>query len=132
VSTEPIRVLIADDHPFFRDGLRVLLEATPDTKLVGEATDGDEVVTLAVESKPDVILMDLRMPGLGGIEATRKILSTSPDTGILVVTMVEEDDSVFAPCEPGPAATCSRARTKTKCCWRSGRWRVGKPSSDQE
>ncbi len=98
---DEIRVLIADDHPFFRDGLRVLLEATPDTELIGEATDGDEVVTLAAESKPDVILMDLRMPGPGGIEATRKILSTAPDTGILVVTMVEDDDSVFAAMRAG-------------------------------
>jgi DNA-binding NarL/FixJ family response regulator len=96
-----IRILIADDHPFFRDGLRVLVEATPDTELVGEATDGDEVVTLATELKPDVILMDLRMPGLGGIEATRKVLEEIPETGILVVTMVEDDDSVFAAMRAG-------------------------------
>ena len=96
-----IRVLIADDHPFFRDGLRVLLEATPDTEFVGEAMDGGEVVTLATEILPDVILMDLRMPGLGGIEATRKILEKTPETGILVVTMVEDDDSVFAAMRAG-------------------------------
>jgi DNA-binding NarL/FixJ family response regulator len=96
-----IRVLIADDHPFFRDGLRVLVEATPDTELVGEATDGDEVVALAAELKPDVVLMDLRMPGLGGIEATRKVLEEIPETGILVVTMVEDDDSVFAAMRAG-------------------------------
>jgi DNA-binding NarL/FixJ family response regulator len=101
MSAGRIRVLIADDHPFFRDGLRVLLEATPDTELVGEATDGDEVVVLAAELKPDVILMDLRMPGLGGIEATRKILEKSPEVGILVVTMVEDDDSVFAAMRAG-------------------------------
>jgi DNA-binding NarL/FixJ family response regulator len=101
MSAEAIRVLIADDHPFFRDGLRVLLEATPDTELVGEATDGDEAVALAAELEPDVILMDLRMPGLGGIEATRKILEKTPDTGILVVTMVEDDDSVFAAMRAG-------------------------------
>ncbi|MDQ3864878.1 MAG: response regulator transcription factor [Actinomycetota bacterium] len=98
---ERIRVLIADDHPFFRDGLRVLLEATPDTELVGEATDGDQVVTLAAELKPDVILMDLRMPGLGGIEATRKVLEETPETAVLVVTMVEDDDSVFAAMRAG-------------------------------
>ena len=101
MSTEPIRVLIADDHPFFRDGLRVLLEATPDTELVGEATDGNEVLALAKESKPDVILMDLRMPALGGIAATRKILEKAPETNILVVTMVEDDDSVFAAMRAG-------------------------------
>ena len=96
-----IRVLIADDHPFFRDGLRVLLEATPDTELVGEATDGDEVVALASGSRPDVILMDLRMPGLGGIEATRKVLEENQETAVLVVTMVEDDDSVFAAMRSG-------------------------------
>jgi DNA-binding NarL/FixJ family response regulator len=101
VSAETIRVLIADDHPFFRDGLRVLLEATPDTELVGEATDGDEVLALAEESKPDVILMDLRMPGTDGIAATRKILEKVPGTSILVVTMVEDDDSVFAAMRAG-------------------------------
>jgi DNA-binding NarL/FixJ family response regulator len=101
VSVGQIRVLIADDHPFFRDGLRVLLEATPDTELVGEATDGEEAIALAATLQPDVILMDLRMPGMGGIEATRKILSESPHIGILVVTMVEEDDSVFAAMRAG-------------------------------
>jgi len=62
---DPIRVLVADDHPFFRDGLRVLLEATPDTELAGEAKSGDEVVALAAQLSPDVVLMDLRMPGMG-------------------------------------------------------------------
>ena len=101
MSAGRIRVLIADDHPFFRDGLSVLLEATPDTELVGEATDGTQAVALAAELRPDVILMDLRMPGLGGIEATRKILERTPETGILVVTMVEDDDSVFAAMRAG-------------------------------
>lgn len=96
-----IRVLIADDHPFFRDGLRVLLEATPDTELVGEAADGNEVVSLAAELVPDVILMDLRMPGIGGVEATRRILGRGPEPSILIVTMVEDDDSVFAAMRAG-------------------------------
>ena len=101
MSVDPLRVLIADDHPFFRDGLRVLLEATADTELVGEAKDGDEAVSLARTLQPDVILMDLRMPGLGGIEATREILSESPHVGILVVTMIEDDSSVFAAMRAG-------------------------------
>ena len=101
MSADPLRVLIADDHPFFRDGLRVMLEATPDTELVGEAADGVEAVNLAHTLRPDVILMDLRMPGLGGIEATRKILGESPQVGILVVTMIEDDDSVFAAMRAG-------------------------------
>lgn len=101
MNVDRIRVLIADDHPFFRDGLRVLLEAAPDTELVGEASGSEEAVTLAAEHAPDVILMDLRMPGPGGIEATREILENNPEIGILVVTMVEEDDSVFAAMRAG-------------------------------
>jgi DNA-binding NarL/FixJ family response regulator len=101
MSSDLLRVLVADDHPFFRDGLRVMLEATPDTELVGEAADGVEAVNLAHTLRPDVILMDLRMPGLGGIEATRKILGESPQAGILVVTMIEDDDSVFAAMRAG-------------------------------
>ena len=97
----PTRVLIADDHPFFREGLRVLLEVTADMELAGEATDGGEAVELARTLEPDVILMDLKMPGMGGIDATRKILQQRPETGILVVTMVEEDDSVFAAMRAG-------------------------------
>jgi len=101
VSVDPVRVLVADDHPFFRDGLSVLLEATDDTELVGEATDGDEAIALARTLRPDVILMDLRMPGVGGIEATRKIISETPHVGILVVTMIEDDSSVFAAMRAG-------------------------------
>ena len=101
MSVDPVRVLVADDHPFFRDGLRVLLEATEDTELIGEAMDGAEAITLAQTLQPDVILMDLRMPGLGGLEATRRILSESPHVGILVVTMIEDDASVFAAMRAG-------------------------------
>lgn len=101
MSTQRIQVLIADDHPFFREGLRVLLEATPDTELVGEASDGEEVVRMAATLGPGVILMDLRMPGMDGIEATRRILKENPDTAVLVLTMVEDDDSVFAAMRAG-------------------------------
>lgn len=98
---DPTRILIADDHPFFREGLRVLLQTTADMELAGEAENGDEAVALAKDLRPDVILMDLKMPGIGGIEATRKVLEERPETGILVVTMVEEDDSVFAAMRAG-------------------------------
>ncbi len=98
---EPIRVLIADDHLFFRGGLRVLLDSVADTEVVGEASTGDEAIAQATTLQPDVILMDLHMPGLNGIEATRRILRTSPHIGILVVTMYEDDDSVFAAMRAG-------------------------------
>jgi DNA-binding NarL/FixJ family response regulator len=92
---EPIRVLIADDHPLFRDGLRTLLSAMPETEVVGEVATGEEAIAQAMTLQPDVILMDLHMPGLNGIEATRAILHSSPHIGILVLTMLEDDDWVF-------------------------------------
>lgn len=95
-----IRVLIADDHPVFRFGLKALLEAEDDTEVIGEATTGLEVVALAAELAPDIILMDLNMPGLNGLEATRRILQERPDTGVLVITMFD-DDSVFAAMRAG-------------------------------
>jgi DNA-binding NarL/FixJ family response regulator len=98
---DPIRVLIADDHPLFRDGMHGLLDSVADTEVVGEASSGEEVVTRAVELQPDVILMDIKMPGMNGIEATREILEMSPHIAILVVTMFEDDDFVFAAMRAG-------------------------------
>jgi len=92
---EPLRVLIADDHPLFRHGLSTLLSASPDFEVVGEVTTGEEVMTQAATLQPDVILMDIQMPGINGIEATRRILHTSPNIRILVITMFEDDASVF-------------------------------------
>ena len=101
MRVEPVRVLIADDHPHFRDGLRALLLSAPDAEVVGEAGDGEEAVRLAARLQPDVILMDLNMPGTGGIEATRRILHTSPHIRVLVISMYEDDDSVFAALKAG-------------------------------
>jgi DNA-binding NarL/FixJ family response regulator len=100
-SAEALRVLIADDHPLFRNGMRALLNSVLDLEVVGEATTGDEVIILAAALQPDVILMDLQMPGVTGIEATRRILLTSPHVYVLVVTMFEDDDSVFAALRAG-------------------------------
>ena len=97
----PIRVLIADDHPLFRDGMHGLLDSVEETEVVGEAADGEEAVRLSGELSPDVILMDLNMPNKNGIEATREILRRNSDAGILVVTMLEDDDSVFAAMRAG-------------------------------
>ena len=99
--TDRIRVLIADDHPVFRDGLHALVDAAPDLEFVGEATTGIEAVDLAASGRPAVILMDLRMPELSGIEATRRILDADPTVGILIVTMSEDDESLFAAMRAG-------------------------------
>jgi DNA-binding NarL/FixJ family response regulator len=96
----PIRVLIADDHPVFRFGLRALLETEEDVEVVGEATTGAQAVALAAELRPAVILMDLNMPEVSGLDATRRILENHPETGILVITMFD-DDSVFAAMRAG-------------------------------
>ena len=96
-----VRVLIADDHPVFRFGIHTLLDATHDISVVGEATSGDEVIVLAAELHPDVILMDVRMPGVNGIDATRHILRALPQVRVLVVTMFEDDSSVFAAMRAG-------------------------------
>jgi DNA-binding NarL/FixJ family response regulator len=98
---EPITVLIADDHAPFRDGLRALLRSEPDIAVIGEEATGEAAVTQAVALQPDVILMDLMMPGMNGIEATRRVISTSPHISILVLTMFEDDESVFAALQAG-------------------------------
>jgi len=92
---DTIHILIADDQAITRSGLRTLLESVPDLEIVGEATNGAEVIELAASLQPDVILMDLRMPGINGIEATRRIHRASPHIGILVVTIFADDTSVF-------------------------------------
>ncbi len=96
-----IRILIADDHPLFRDGMHGLLDSVPYTEVVGEATSGDEVISQASALQPDVILMDIKMPGTNGIAATREILAASPHIAILMVTMLEDDESVFAAMRAG-------------------------------
>lgn len=90
-----IRILIADDQTITRSGLRTLLAAPGDVEVVGEARDGEEAIELAAALQPDVILMDLRMPSVNGIEATRRIHRTSPHISILVLTVFEDDTSVF-------------------------------------
>ena len=98
---EAIRLLIADDHSQFREGLRALLLSAADLELVGEAQNGKRAISLATELQPDVIMMDLQMPGVSGIDATRHILSSSPHISILVLSMFDDDDSIFAALQAG-------------------------------
>ena len=96
-----IRILIADDHAIFRDGLRVLLDAAPDMEVVDEAGNGQEAVAKAAARQPDVILMDINMPSLNGIEAARAITRANPQTGVIMLTMLEDDSSLFAAMQAG-------------------------------
>ncbi|MCH6265413.1 MULTISPECIES: response regulator transcription factor [Neobacillus] len=96
-----LKILIADDHPLFRHGVKTLFMTTPEIEVVGEATSGEEVIQLAQKLEPDVILMDLRMPGCNGIEATREIMKDNPNTQILILTMFQDDHSVFAAMKAG-------------------------------
>jgi DNA-binding NarL/FixJ family response regulator len=102
--TEPariLRLLLADDHPMFRHGLRALLDGEDDIEVVGEADRGDEAVAAALDLLPDVVVMDLRMPGRNGVEATREVVGAAPNVRVLVLTMHEDDESVFAALRAG-------------------------------
>lgn len=97
----PIRILVADDHTLFREGMHAILSGTPGCDVVGEAADGDEVVTRAAELRPDVILMDIHMPKCNGVDASRRVLRDQPAVGIIMLTMLEDDASVFASMRAG-------------------------------
>lgn len=95
------RVVVVDDHPMFREGLAAMLSSLPDTEVVGEAGDGEEAVTVVAETRPDVVLMDLHMPGINGVEATGRITADHPEVAVLVLTMLADDDSLFAAVRSG-------------------------------
>ncbi|HEV2654033.1 MAG TPA: response regulator transcription factor [Ktedonobacteraceae bacterium] len=91
----PVRVLIVDDQELFREGLHILLSVQPGLQVVGEARNGEEALNMAVALKPDVILMDLRMPILDGVAATRRLQSTRPESKVIVLTTFDDDEDVF-------------------------------------
>lgn len=98
---KPIRVLVVDDHQLFREGLASLLTAAAETEVVGEAGTGGEAIERTESMKPDVILMDIQMPDMNGIETTRRILADHPNVGVIMLTMLEDDDSLFAAMSAG-------------------------------
>ncbi|MDX1415683.1 MAG: response regulator transcription factor [Candidatus Promineifilaceae bacterium] len=100
---QPIRVLVVDDHQLFREGLTALLNAAAETEVAGDAGSGVEAIAQTKSLAPDVVLMDIQMPDMNGIEATRRILVDHPQTGVIMLTMLEDDDSLFA-------AMCAGAR----------------------
>lgn len=100
-SDDIISVMIVDDHTLFREGVASLLERTGDVILAGEAASGEEAIVLADTLLPDIVLMDLKMPGMGGIEATRTITNRSPHIGVIVLTMFEDDESIFSALKAG-------------------------------
>ena len=97
----PIRLLIADDHPVFRDGLASLLDPLPGIDVVARASDGAEAVALVEEHRPDVVIMDVQMPVMNGIDATRAVVAAHPGTGVLVLTMGEDDGTVLSALRAG-------------------------------
>jgi DNA-binding NarL/FixJ family response regulator len=101
VGTQPMQLLVADDSEAFRAGLAALVASVDGMAVAGEAANGDDAVAQALELQPDVVLMDLNMPGRNGIEATRAIVSSAPHIAVLVLTMHEDDESVFAAIQAG-------------------------------
>jgi chemotaxis response regulator CheB len=108
-----ITVLLADDHPLIRKGFRLILDAEPDIEVAGEAGDGTTAVSMTSALRPDVVLMDVRMPGRDGIQATRDIADAGLPSKVLILTTFDLDDYVYAGLRAGPAASCSKTPSQT-------------------
>jgi DNA-binding NarL/FixJ family response regulator len=101
MNMNPVRILTVDDHTLFREGVRAILKAVPDLEIVGEAATGEEAIDKVATLTPDIILMDIQMPDMNGVEATHKILKKHPEIGIIILTMLEDDDSLFSTLQAG-------------------------------
>ena len=126
-----VRVLIADDQQLIRDGFRMILATDPDIEIVGEASNGAQAVALTRELRPDVVLMDIRMPELDGIEATRRILAHNhdPKTNVLILTTFDLDEYVYDACVPARAGSSSRTCPRASSSPRSAPSGRATPSS---
>ncbi|MCB0107127.1 MAG: response regulator transcription factor [Caldilineaceae bacterium] len=111
---EKIRILIVDDHKAFLDGLRAMLQSAADVEIIGEATTGAAAVALALTLQPDIIFMDIQMPGMNGVDATRRIVYSSPHIGVIMMTMFEDDDSVFSAMRAGARGYLLKGALKTE------------------
>lgn len=96
-----MRIVVADDHPLYREGLVAVIATLADAVVIGEAADGAEAVRIVGELRPDIVVMDVNMPGMGGVEATRQIVQMNPEVAVLVLTMLEGDDTVVAALRAG-------------------------------
>jgi DNA-binding NarL/FixJ family response regulator len=114
-----LRILLADDQAMVREGLRTLLELHEDFEIVGEAADGAQAVARAAELAPDIVLMDLRMPRMGGIEATRQILAGHPHCRVIVLTTFDEDEEVFEALRAGAVGYLLKASPSVRLCGES-------------
>jgi len=116
-----VRILVADDHPLIRDGIRQALSLDDDLEVVAEAGDGEEAIELAERTHPDVVIMDLRMPGLGGIKATQAITRSVPDTRVIILTVEETQARVGEAIQAGAAGYLSSRSTRPsstgRCTW---------------
>jgi DNA-binding NarL/FixJ family response regulator len=111
-----LRLMLVDDQSLFREALRTLLSLQPDFEIVAEAENGERAIALAKTHKPDVILMDLRMPVLGGVEATRRIMATAPGSRVVVLTTFEEDEEIFDALQAGALGYLLKACSADKLC----------------
>src|SRR5215831_5408729 len=113
---QPMRLLLADDHTLFRKGLASLLNKQPGFEVIDEAEDGAEVIRKAQAGKPDIVLMDIHMPGINGLEATRQITSTLPETRVVILTISEEDKDLFEAIKCGARGYLSKKVEPQKLC----------------
>jgi len=129
VAISEITCLIVDDHEVVREGLRLSLSRAPHIRVIGEASDGESAVALAERRRPDVVIMDVRMPGMDGLEATKLLMEKVPDSAVLIFTAYSERSLLSRGSSPARRGTSSRRRRTRRCCGRSRRWPAARATS---